>query len=193
LDKVENKQEFLTKLKAIVEDGIGIDTVRGDKVSVEPFKFLLSDNNGTNGVLDIENGSLSSVAAKSVVQEYGEYIQYLIAAFLLFVFYKKFIANNDITLATTGNVKKENVGVADEDFDYEPFNPNIERNKLKGRIRNEILTNIEGMDKETAAQYEVLVEELDNQINNHPDDIAKMIELLLSEGDSKLRSKKGKQ
>ena len=43
------------------------------------------------------------------------------------------------------------------------------------------------MDKETAAQYEVLIEELDSQINNHPADIAKMIELLLSEGDKKLK------
>jgi flagellar M-ring protein FliF len=52
------------------------------------------------------------------------------------------------------------------------------------------LTNIDGLDPETAVQYEVLVEELDNQINNHPDEIAKMIELLLSEGDKKLKSKK---
>ena len=191
MEKVENKDQFLKKLKEIVENGIGIDSVRGDKVSVEPFRFLIADMNGTAGELEIGPGGFPSVAAKSLLQEYGEYFQYLIAALLLFVFYKKFIANNDITLSTSGNVAKESVGVADEDFDYEPFNPSIEKNKLKGRIRNQILGNIEGMDKETAAQYEVLVEELDSQINNHPEDIAKMITLLLSEGDAKLRTNKG--
>jgi len=49
------------------------------------------------------------------------------------------------------------------------------------------LSNIDGLDPEVAAQYEVLVEELDNQINNHPSEIAKMIELLLSEGEQKLK------
>ena len=189
LDKVENKEEFLAKLKSIVEDGIGVDIKRGDKVSVEPFKFLVSEQNTTGGV-ELVEGGLASAATKSFIQEYGEYIQYLISAILLFVFYKKFIAKNDIVLATTGETK-EQVGVADEDFDYEPFNPNVEQNKLKNRVRNQILSNIDGMDKETAARYEVLVEELDNQINNHPDDMAKMIELLLSEGDSKLKTKKG--
>ncbi|HFU75540.1 MAG TPA: flagellar M-ring protein FliF, partial [Arcobacter sp.] len=190
LEKVENKEEFLNKLKSIVEDGIGVDIQRGDKVSVEPFKFLVSDINGTANGLEGADGSLGSLAAKSFLQEYGEYLQYIISALLLLIFYKKFIAKNDIVLATTGEATKEQVGVADEDFDYEPFNPSVEQNKLKSKVRNQILTNIDGMDQETAAKYEVLVEELDNKINNHPDEIAKMIELLLSEGDMKLKAKK---
>ena len=32
------------------------------------------------------------------------------------------------------------------------------------------------------AKYEVFIEELDREINNNPADIARMIELLLSEG-----------
>lgn len=189
LDSVENKEEFLTKLKSIVEDGIGADLDRGDKISVQAFKFLINDTNGSGNNGLVEDGSLAPIEAKTFLQDFGEYIQYLISAILLFVFYKKFIAKNDIILAT-GEAKKEEVGVADEDFDYEPFNPSIEQNKLKSRVRNQILSNIEGMDKETAAKYEVLVEEIDNQVNNHPEDIAKMIELLLSEGDTKLKKQK---
>jgi flagellar M-ring protein FliF len=187
LDKITDKEAFLAQLKSIVEDGIGINTTRGDKVAVQAFKFISNDVNST------ENGdSLPSMAAKSMLQDYGEYIQYLISAILLFVFYKKFIASNGIDLSNTvAGGKKEQVGLADEDFDYESFNPNVEKNKLKNKIRNQILGNIDGLDKETAAQYEVLVEELDSQINNHPGDIAKMIELLLTEGDKKLK-KQGK-
>jgi flagellar M-ring protein FliF len=77
--------------------------------------------------------------------------------------------------------------VSDEDFDYEEFNPSIARNKLKNKVRNQILSNIEGLDQETILQYEVLTEELESKINNHPDEIAKMIELLLSEGEQKLK------
>lgn len=191
LDAAPNKEEFLAQLKAIVEDGIGSNPTRGDKVTVQAFKFIVNEVNGT-----AEEGSLQTFAAKSLMQEYGEYIQYLISAILLFVFYKKFIASNGIDLAggSSGGAaggKKEQIGVADEDFEYESFNPNIEKNKLKNRIRNQVLGNIDGLDKETAAQYEVLVEELDSQINNHPNDIAKMIELLLTEGDKKLK-KQGK-
>jgi len=189
LDAAPNKEEFLAQLKAIVEDGIGSNPTRGDKVTVQAFKFISNDINATAE----EGNSLQSLAAKSFIQDYGEYIQYLISAILLFVFYKKFIASNGIDLAASAGMggKKDQVGVADEDFDYESFNPNIEKNKLKNRIRNQILSNIDGLDKETAAQYEVLVEELDSQINNHPTDIARMIELLLTEGDKKLK-KQGK-
>ncbi len=183
LDKATDKAAFLAQMKSIVESGIGINTTRGDNVSVEAFKFLIADENGT-----ATEDSLGGMAAKTLLQEYGEYIQYLISAILLFVFYKKFIASNGIELVGGSSAAaKEKVGVADEDFDYESFNPNVEKNKLKNKIRNQILGSIDGLDKETIAQYEVLVEELDTQINNHPGDIAKMIELLLTEGDKKLK------
>lgn len=187
LDKAADKTAFVAQMKSIVENGIGINVTRGDNVSVQAFKFIGGDVNATNS-----GDSVPSMAAKSMIQDYGEYIQYIISAILLFVFYKKFIASNSIdTSGAAGGGRKEQVGVADEDFDYESFNPNIEKNRLKNKIRNQILGNIDGLDKETAAQYEVLVEELDSQINNHPTDIAKMIELLLTEGDKKLK-KQGK-
>ena len=56
---------------------------------------------------------------------------------VLFVFYKKFIASNGVDLnGATNGVKKEQIGVADDDFEYDSFNPNIEKNKLKSKIRN---------------------------------------------------------
>jgi flagellar M-ring protein FliF len=135
MDKVDKKDEFLAQLKSIVQDGIGADAERGDKVTVQSFKFLVADQNGTG--TDAEGGDLQVAAAKSVLQDYSEYIQYLISAILLFIFYKKFIAGNDIDLATTSSGQKEKIGEADEDFDYEPFNPNVEKNKLRNRVRNE--------------------------------------------------------
>jgi len=136
---------------------------------------------------------MNSDATKTALSEYSEYIQYLISAILLFVFYKKFISNNEINLAggPVGDSKKEKVGVADEDFEYEDFNPTISKNRLKSKIRSQLLSNIDGLDPETLAKYEVLMEELETQVNNEPEGIAGMIEMLLSEGDNKLKAAKG--
>jgi len=186
LEKVDNKEEYLKNIKEIIEESVGLNVKRGDRVTVKAFKFLGFDGNGTISVGGLDSGN-SGIAAKAVIQDYGEYIQYMISAILLFLFYKKFIASNEIDLSSSSSKKAETVGVSDEDFDFDTFNPALEKNKLKNKVRNQILSNIEGLDQETLVRYEVLVEELDTQINNHPDDIAKMIELLLSEGESKLK------
>ena len=190
LEKIDKKDEFLLNIKSIIEESVGLNSTRGDKVTVKAFKFLGFDSNNTGMVND--SGKMdSNMVAKAAIKDYGEYIQYLISAILLFIFYKKFIASNEIDLSSSVGTtkKKEKVGVADEDFDYEEFNPAIAKSKLKNKVRNQILSNIQGLDQETIVRYEVLVEELDTQINNHPDEMAKMIELLLSEGETKLKSK----
>ena len=192
MDKVDKKDEFISSIESIVEESIGVDVKRGDTVTIKSFKFIGSESNATNNYLD-EDGEVASAATKTALSEYGEYIQYLISAILLLVFYKKFIATNEINLSvgSSGAASKEKVGVADEDFEYEDFNPSISKNRLKNKIRTQLLSNIDGLDPETLAKYEVLIEELETQINNEPEGIAGMIEMLLSEGDNKLKASKG--
>jgi len=191
LDKIDKKNEFLDSIKSIVKEAVGSDIKRGDLITVKSFKFIGFDSNSTsNNEID---ASLSTQSAKSILSDYGEYIQYLISMILLFVFYKKFIATNQINLSVEGTATKkesEKVGVSDEDFDYEEFNPSISKSKLKSKVRNQLLQNIDGLDPETLAKYEVLLEELENEINNEPEGIAKMIEMLLTEGDDKLKNSK---
>ncbi len=189
LNDIDNKEEFINNMKSVIEESVGIDPKRGDRVTVKAFKFIGFDGNGTKASSEEQFKPDAITTASSALKDYSEYIQYLISAVLLFVFYKKFIASNEIDLSvqSDGTVKKEKVGVADEDFDYEEYNPIIAKNKLKNKVRNQILANIDGLDPETVAKYEVLVEELDAKINNQPNEIAKMIELLLSEGEEKLK------
>jgi len=190
MEKVDKKDEFIASIESIVEESIGVDVKRGDTVTIKSFKFIGSDSNSsglnTNGV------DMTTAVTKTALSEYSEYIQYLISAILLIVFYKKFISNNEINLAvdTSGIKEKEKVGVADEDFEYEDFNPMVSKNRLKNKIRTQLLTNVEGLDPETLAKYEVLLEELETQVNNQPEAIAGMIEMLLSEGDTKLKAQK---
>ena len=67
------------------------------------------------------------------------------------------------------------------------FDRSSAQGRLKTKVKSQILNNIEGLDEESAAKYEVLIEELDKEINNNPSEIANMIELLLSEGDEKFK------
>jgi flagellar M-ring protein FliF len=192
MEKVDKKDEFISSIESIVEESIGVDVKRGDTVTIKSFKFIGSDSNSTTlATNDIE---MTTAATKTVLSEYSEYIQYLISAILLLVFYKKFISNNEVNLTVEGSgsaqAKKEKVGVADEDFEYEDFNPMVSKNRLKNKIRTQLLSNVEGLDPETLAKYEVLLEEIETQVNNQPEAIAGMIEMLLSEGDSKLKAHK---
>ncbi len=77
-----------------------------------------------------------------------------------------------------------------DDFmsDYEnEFDATTAQGRLKAKVRSQIMNNIEGLDEENAAKYEVLIESIDKEINNNPDEVARMIELLLTEGSGKFK------
>ena len=191
LEKLENKEEFLQNVNAIVQEAIGYQNKRGDSVTVKAFKFLglkpFGAEEGEDGTAAEDD--LGLISTKSMIQEFGEYLQYIIASILLFVFYKKFIANNEIMLldGVTGGTgtQKEDQGynLASNEFDAMSA-----QTSLKSKVKSQILNNLEGLDPEELARYQVLIEEIDQSVTNNPEDIAKMIEMLLSEGDAVLKS-----
>ncbi|MCP4969047.1 MAG: flagellar M-ring protein FliF [Arcobacter sp.] len=211
LKDVENKDEFLSSMESIVQDAIGFDNTRGDKITVKDFKFIgvtplvgsetKVDENG-NVVQSESNTQESSVDTlamlKSILRDFSEYFQYLIAAVLLFVFYKKFIVNHEVVIIGEkgGDNKKldESGNPIDSDImdgfmtDYEnEFDATTAQGRLKAKVKSQIMNNIEGLDEESAAKYEVLIEAIDKEISDNPEEVARMIELLLSEGSSKFQ------
>jgi flagellar M-ring protein FliF len=201
LKDVTNKDEFISSLESIVQDTIGYDKVRGDKITVKDFKFIgvkpidqvsqTVDANGNAVVLDDRPVDTISMI-KSVLKDFSEYIQYLIAAILLFIFYKKFIASNEIVILGEGT--RQSIDENDENLvkdmmtDYEnEFDANTAQGRLKSKVKSQMLNNIDGLDEESAARYEVFIEELDREINSNPAEIAKMIEMLLSEGNGSFK------
>ena len=196
LKDIPNKDEFIASLESVVQDTIGYDKVRGDKITVRDFKFIgvkpieqvtqTVDENG-NAVIVGEESTDTISMIKSILKDFSEYIQYIIAAILLLIFYRKFIANNEVVIIGDGTKKKvdgydENL-VKDMLSDYEnEFDASTAQGRLKSKVKSQILNNIDGLDEESAARYEVFIEELDREINNNPAEIAKMIEMLLSEG-----------
>jgi len=205
LENAENKEEFLASVESIVEETIGYEQKRGDKISVKSFKFvgLKALGNAAGQRVD-ENGNIiqeesadTITMIKTLLKEFSEYIQYLIAAILLFIFYRKFIVNHEVVVLGDGTAKKKDEDGNDIDLvgdmlhGYEDeFNAQSAKGRLKAKIKSQIMNNLTGLDEEGAAKYEILIEELDKEINTNPSDMAKMIELLLSEGNSKFTSKK---
>ena len=135
---------------------------------------------------------------KSILRDFSEYFQYLIAAILLFIFYKKFIVNHEVVILgnqgpngkkvdAKGNIIED--GLMDDFLtDYEnEFDKNSAQGRLKAKVKSQIMNNIEGLDEENAAKYEVLIETIDKEISHKPDEIARMIELLLTEGSGKFK------
>ena len=213
LENVENQEEFLNNITEIVQDTIGYDDRRGDKISVKDFKFV-NFGNSTQAVDEDgnpieETGSVDTVSMiKSILKEFGEYFQYILALVLLFIFYKKFIVKNEVVVlgegekttakgkeGTAKDIKDDSLnipGLSDDTNLEEEFDTNNAKNRLKNKVKSQILNNIEGLDEEDAAKYEVLIEEIDKIINEEPAEVAKMIELLLAEGNNKFSGKKKK-
>ena len=211
LKDIPNKDEFIASLESIVQNTIGYDVNRGDQVTVKDFKFIgvkpleqveqTIDENGNVILKDSESlDTLSQI--KAYLQEFGDYIQYLIAAILLFVFYKKFIASNEIVILGDGiggskskqGTKRQSAnddGLVDDmlsNLEHE-FEISSAQGRLKSKVKSQILNNIDGLDEESAAKYEVFIEELDKEINNNPTEVARMIELLLTEGNNNFKKR----
>ena len=184
-----DKTDFLASLESLSADAIGYDKARGDTITVKDFKFVgIKALNEKGELVDefgnvIGGGYLETMSIKSILDEYKDYIQYLVVALLLFIFYRKFIASNDLVIL--GDAKKKEIGVDDEDLVKDMLaglddvlDQNTAHGRLKTKVKSQILNNIDGLDEESAAKYEVFIEELDREINNNPADIARMIELL---------------
>jgi len=153
----ENKEEFLASITSIVEDTIGYELKRGDKITVKDFKFIgVKALDETTQQLD-ENGNVISVDSnspvdtiamvKSLLREFSEYIQYLIAAILLFVFYKKFIVNHEVVVLGDSNIADKSNEKSDSLDDYDDnFDLDSAQGRLKSKVKSQIINNIDGLD-----------------------------------------------
>lgn len=207
LADVQNRDEFLASIESVVQDTIGFDENRGDKITVRDFKFLNTATTG-NQQVDVNGNTVQSgpsdgdvvdtfAMVKSILRDFSEYFQYLIAAILLFVFYKKFIVNHEVVvIGENGQVQKidKDGNPIDDKFidefmsNYEDeFDASTAQGRLKAKVKSQILNNLQGLDEENAAKYEILIEALDKEINSSPEEIARMIELLLTEGSGKFK------
>ncbi len=198
LDTIEDKELFNLNMISTVKEAIGFNEERGDKVSVRAFKFIHIEDMQKVSLLD--DGEFSYLTfLKAFLDEFGAYLKYLFIALILIFFYNRFVSNKSLEqLADEGfgiDVKSDGSGgfgannKASPLDAFEEHDTQVEDDKLRQKIRQQILDNIRDIDESDYIKYEVLIEELTKKVEENPEGIAQLIDMLIDD-EQLVKSKK---
>jgi len=178
----------LAQIKSIVEQTIGYDAKRGDEVTVSSFEFKPLSQNGEAPITQTFVDKASQYISPII-----PIIKFLIAAILLFVFYKKVITPfSQKMLEETFEDHEESLQkqVIDEEESAEDTLDKFRQ--MKKKVEEQL--GIEGEFNEEEVKYDVLLDKLKELVDNKSEDVANIIESLFkSERDISLKSPLGKE
>ncbi len=173
LEYINLDETEISAIDSIVKRSIGYSEKRGDEVTVTNLQF--KDNAGNK-----EPENIAETTAK-YVNPLLPLLKYLAAGLLLLVFYKKIIKPFSEKMIQDYELAEED----DEPFvlhDEEEENENNEAlekyNQAKKKIEAELGINNE-MDEQTL-KHTILLERMQLEINNNPEELAKLIQTVLS-------------
>ena len=169
LSKIE-----IANITNLVKNAIGFDAKRGDSVSVSSFPF----NNNS------KEKSLSKMGR--IMQEISLYLgpfaiifKYLILAAVLFVFYKKVITPFMEKMLEV-KVEEEKPIKEEIEINEEELETTYDKIKeLKEKVEQQL--GISSDVNEEELKYEVLLERVTKMVEEHPEQIAKVLENLIKE------------
>ena len=168
-------KEELEKLTTIVKNTIGFNKNRGDSVTVSNFE--LNPNQPK-----IRQETEFQKIMKNYINPAMPFIKYLLAALILFIFYKKVIVPFTTKMLETYEEIPEEVPEEEEEILTEEDKSSLEKyNEMKKRVEEELGLS-ETLDKEEI-KYDILLDKLRKDIENSPEDIARVIKSILDEQD----------
>ena len=170
LDKTE-----LSAIDGIVKRSIGFNEKRGDEVTVTNLQFKSDAGNK-------EPENISETTAK-YVNPLLPILKYLAAGLLLLVFYKKIIKPfSEKMIQDFEQVEEDEESFELHDIEEERENNEaLEKyNQAKKKIEAELGINDE-MDEQTL-KHTILLERMQMDINNNPEELAKLIQTVLQSG-----------
>jgi flagellar M-ring protein FliF len=199
-NKIKDQKKYILNLTQLTQEAVAYNFKRGDIVTVKGFEFYTaSQEDGKEKSNSITSDSVDNLGlVKSILNDFAEILKYIIVSILLFVFYKKFIIGGSLQLSSLG-VNTSNVASRannssnnnsqdvndvsfsdfEDDLDSGQFDKSMANKALKNRIKAQ-LSNIDGMDEESAAKFEVLMENINEDVEKAPEEIGEMIQMLLS-------------
>jgi len=161
-----NKKE-LTTLENIIKRTIGFNKKRGDEVTVSNMQFKSDPTSKKTAV---------EQTAK-IIMPYLPLLKYLLAIILLIIFYKKIISPFSERMLESYEEEAEEDEMEYDNTD-ETENETLDKyNEAKRKIEKELGLDQE-MDEETI-KHTIFVDKMRENINEHPEDLAKLIESLL--------------
>ncbi len=162
----------LSQIKDIVKQAIGFSAKRGDEVTVSSFEFKPLTTEGQTPITQTFVDKL-----KLYISPIVPILKFLIAALLLFIFYKKVIVPfGQKMLETTYEDHEESIEkeVVDEEESAEDTLDKFRA--MKKKVEEQL--GIEGEFNEEEVKYDVLLDKLKELVDSKTDETASIIESL---------------
>ena len=167
-------QSQLDAISSLVAQSIGVNTDRGDQVSVKNFQFQAAKENGGE-----KNVNQFFAFTDTYIAPFSAIFKYLFVLLIVFVLYKKVIAPFGEHMLEISKEEEENekphLNLADDADD------NLVEKVQEMRKKVEEQLGVGQNFNEDGLKYDVLLEKIKLSAEEHPDDIAMLIISLLSE------------
>ena len=162
----------ITNIENLVKNAIGFNPKRGDSVSVTSFPF-----SHTKEAKSKVGKIMSEVSM--YLGPFGVILKYLILAVVLFIFYKKVIMPFTQKMLEV-KVEEEEPVKEEIEINEEEIETTYDKIKeLKEKVEQQLGISSEVNEEEL--KYEVLLERVTKMVEEHPEQIAKVLENLIKE------------
>lgn len=175
LEYVALDEGQLEAISSLVKQSIGIDDERGDQVSVRNFQFET-----TNSAMAPKEGMAKVTAmAEQYIEPFSPVLKYLLAALVLFIAYRKVILPfSERMLEFSKDDEELQRPVLDiEDDEEEDLVEKVQ--EMRKKVEDQL--GVGGHLDENELKYEVLIEKVRNEVEERPEEIANLLQLLLQE------------
>ncbi|MFY9143667.1 flagellar basal-body MS-ring/collar protein FliF [Sulfuricurvum sp.] len=165
----------LQAIDALVKQSIGVDEQRGDLVSIKNFEFQTSKA----GMQPKDAASKTSEFVDKYLAPFSSVFKYIFVAIILFIAYKKIIipfAERMLEFSREEEAfEKPNLEIADdEDEDL------VEKvQQMRKKVENQL--GLGDSFNEDELKYDVLLEKVREIAEEHPEEIASLIQTLIDE------------
>jgi len=165
----------LQAIDALVKQSIGVDEQRGDQVSIRNFEFQASKA----GMQPKDTASKTTEFIDTYLAPFSSLFKYLFVAVILFIAYKKIIipfAERMLEFSREEEAfDKPNLEIADdEDEDL------VEKvQQMRRKVENQL--GLGENFNEDELKYDVLLEKVREVAEEHPEEIASLIQTLIDE------------
>lgn len=162
-------------IDALVKQSIGADEQRGDQVTVRNFEFQAS----RDGMQPKDAVSKTSTFIATYITPFAPVFKYILVAIILFVAYKKIIipfAERMLEFSREEEeFEKPNLEIADDEDEDLAEKVQLMRKKVENQL------GLGENFNEDELKYDVLLEKVREIAEDHPEEIASLIQALIDE------------
>ncbi|MDO9056063.1 MAG: flagellar basal-body MS-ring/collar protein FliF [Sulfuricurvum sp.] len=162
-------------IDALVKQSIGVDEQRGDQVTVRNFEFQASKD----GLQPKDAASKTSEFIATYITPFAPIFKYLLVAVILFIAYKKIIipfAERMLEFSREEEeFEKPNLEIADDEDEDLAEKVQLMRKKVENQL------GLGENFNEDELKYDVLLEKVREIAEDHPEEIASLIQALIDE------------